>query len=410
MYEKLFNRNFTMVVIGQIISLFGNVILRFALSLYILDITGSATIFGTILAISMIPTIILSPFGGMLADRINRRNIMVALDLLTAVLIFIFSAILSDNTAVIAITIMLILLSLIQAFYQPSVQSSVPLLQKENHYVQANAVVNQVNALANLLGPILGGFLYGFFGAYPIIIISAVCFFLSAILEIFIHIPFTPLKKQGSLVGIVKNDFKVSMQFIGKEKPYILKSLLYTGAMTFFVVAIATVGMPYLIRIALGLSAELYGVTEAFMGFAGILGGIGAGILANKIKGHNLYLFISLIGILIIPIGIAFFFNVPNIIAYIIITITFSIIQFVVCIFTIFVMSSIQQKTPTSLIGKVMSYVTTVTMCSQPLGQAIYGALFDWFSSSVYLLLLITAVLIIILGFLAKKTFIHMDI
>ena len=179
--------------------------------------------------------------------------------------------------------------------------------------------------------------------------------------------------------------------------------------MTFFVVAIATVGMPYLIRITLGLSAELYGVTEAFMGFAGILGGVGAGILANKFKAHNLYILISMIGLLIIPIGIAFLFDVPNMVSYITITITFSIIQFVVCIFTIFVMSSIQQKTPSSLIGKVMSYVTTVTMCSQPLGQAIYGVLFDWFSSSLYLLLLITAIIIIFLGLLSKKTFIHMD-
>ena len=159
MYEKLFNKNFTMVVIGQIISLFGNVILRFALSLYILDATGSATIFGSIMAVSMLPTIILSPFGGMLADRVNRRNIMVALDFTTAAIVFVFGLVLNENSAVPAIAVVLILLSLIQAFYQPSVQSSVPLLQKENHLIQANSVVNQVMAFSNLLGPVLGGIL-----------------------------------------------------------------------------------------------------------------------------------------------------------------------------------------------------------------------------------------------------------
>ena len=166
MYEKLFNKNFTMVVIGQIISLFGNVILRFALSLYILDATGSATIFGSIMAVSMLPTIILSPFGGMLADRVNRRNIMVALDFTTAAIIFVFGLVLNENSAVPAIAIVLILLSLIQAFYQPSVQSSVPLLQKEKHLIQANSVVNQVMAFSNLLGPVLGGILYGWCRAY----------------------------------------------------------------------------------------------------------------------------------------------------------------------------------------------------------------------------------------------------
>ena len=61
MNKKLFHKDFTMMVIGQIISIFGNSILRFAISLYVLDLTGSASIFAGILAISMLPTILLSP-------------------------------------------------------------------------------------------------------------------------------------------------------------------------------------------------------------------------------------------------------------------------------------------------------------------------------------------------------------
>lgn len=79
MSQKLFNRDFTLVAIGQLISLFGNAILRFALALYVLDATGSAAVFGTVTAIAVIPTILLSPFGGILSDRVNRRNIMAAL-------------------------------------------------------------------------------------------------------------------------------------------------------------------------------------------------------------------------------------------------------------------------------------------------------------------------------------------
>ena len=165
----------------------------------ILDATGSATIFGSIMAASMLPTIILSPFGGMLVDRVNRRNIMVALDFTTAAIVFIFGFVLNENSAVPAIAVVLILLSLIQAFYQPSVQSSVPLLQTENHLIQANSVVNQIMAFANLLGPVLGGILYGMFGVGPIIVISGISFFLSAVLEIFIHICTTPPTEKGNI-------------------------------------------------------------------------------------------------------------------------------------------------------------------------------------------------------------------
>ena len=84
--QKLFQRDFTMVVIGQIISLFGNGILRFALPLYLLRETGSSSLFGIVTACSFIPMVIFSLFGGVVADRVNKRNIMVILDFSTAFL------------------------------------------------------------------------------------------------------------------------------------------------------------------------------------------------------------------------------------------------------------------------------------------------------------------------------------
>ena len=83
----MWNRNFIMVVIGQIISLFGNAILRFALPLYLLNETESAALFGVVTACAFIPMIVLAPIGGILADRVNKRNIMVVLDFSTAILV-----------------------------------------------------------------------------------------------------------------------------------------------------------------------------------------------------------------------------------------------------------------------------------------------------------------------------------
>ena len=114
--KKLFHRNFSLMIIGQIISLFGNAILRFALSMYVLDLTGSAAAFGTILAVSMIPTVLLSPVGGIIADRINRRNIMVALDFTTAGLIAVFTLLFTVSDSLWIIGLLMVLLSVIQSF------------------------------------------------------------------------------------------------------------------------------------------------------------------------------------------------------------------------------------------------------------------------------------------------------
>ena len=79
-HTSAFSKDFILMAIGQIISLFGNQILRFALPLYLLNQTGSSALFGTISAISFIPMILLFPIGGIIADRVNKRNIMVILD------------------------------------------------------------------------------------------------------------------------------------------------------------------------------------------------------------------------------------------------------------------------------------------------------------------------------------------
>ena len=81
--QKLFTRNFTLLLLGQISSLLGNYTLKFALSMYVLDKTGSASIFASLLAAALLPTILLSPLGGILADRADRRRSMVTLDVLS---------------------------------------------------------------------------------------------------------------------------------------------------------------------------------------------------------------------------------------------------------------------------------------------------------------------------------------
>ncbi len=165
--KKLFGRDFTLMVAGQIISLFGNAALRFALSMAVLDLTGSAALFGVISAISMVPTVLFSPFGGILADRVSKKRIMAALDFTTAGLLLLYALAWGAKAPVLAIAVMLVALSVIQSFYQPSVQSSIPLLVGEEHLMAANGVTVQVNALSNLLGPILGGLFLRLFRHCP---------------------------------------------------------------------------------------------------------------------------------------------------------------------------------------------------------------------------------------------------
>ena len=139
--QKLFTRNFTLVLIGQIISLFGNAILRFALPLYLLRQTGSSTLYGIVTACSFLPMILLSLAGGVIADRANKRNIMVALDFMTAGIILVYYLLYGLLLPVPLLIVVLMLLYGIAGAYQPAVQASIPVLLSRDNILKGNSAI-----------------------------------------------------------------------------------------------------------------------------------------------------------------------------------------------------------------------------------------------------------------------------
>ena len=244
MNQKLFSKDFTLVVIGQIISLFGNAAVRFALPLYLLNLTGSSALYGAVTACAFIPAILLSPIGGILADRVNKRNIMVILDFFTAGVILTFSLLQDGAGLVLLLTVTLMLLYGIASAYQPSVQASIPALVCQEQFIAANSVINIISSFASLLGPVLGGILYSAYGLGPVLWACTSCFILSAVMELFIEIPFQKQNSDGTILNTVKKDFTESIRFIVKSKPVIGKVLLTVCGINLFLSSMITVALP----------------------------------------------------------------------------------------------------------------------------------------------------------------------
>ena len=147
MTQKLFTGNFILLILGQLSSLFGNFILKLALSMYVLDATGSAAVFAGILSAAVIPTIILSPLGGILADRADRRNVMVALDVLTGLSVLGAALFLTERNSITVICVLLVILSILGAFETPTVQACIPTMLEGDNIMKGNAIVNQCSAV-----------------------------------------------------------------------------------------------------------------------------------------------------------------------------------------------------------------------------------------------------------------------
>ena len=409
MNQKLFSKDFTLVVIGQIISLFGNATIRFALPLYLLNLTGSSALYGTVTACAFIPAILLSPVGGIVADRINKRNIMVILDFFTAAVILAFTLLMNGANLILLLTVTLMLLYGIAGAYQPSVQASIPALADQDNFMAANSIINTISSFASLIGPVLGGVLYSAYGLKPVLWVCMVCFLMSAVMEIFIKIPFQKQASDGGILKTARTDFAESIHFIRKEKPVIGKAVLVICGINLFLAAMIIVALPYLVTEVLDIEPSqanrLYGFAQGALAAGGLAGGIGAGVFASKLAIHKSGNLVIACAACVFPIGVSLILFSSAIINYIVVTVCCFLIMVCSTLFTVQMMSFIQTETPQNLIGKVIAVIFTVSMCAQPLGNAFYGVLFEICKGCEYAPVLFSGVVSLIIAINARNIF-----
>lgn len=398
-----FSRGFILLLLGQAASLMGNYTLRFALSMYVLEQTGSAGVFGGLLALSVLPTILLTPFGGILADRVSRQRLMVALDTLSGLAVLAAGLALGRGLGLWAVGGLLVALSVLGAFESPTVQACVPQMLGQKQLMAGNAAVGQIQAVCSLVTPFLGSALYAAFGLGPVVFGAAGCFFVTAGLECFIRLkPPTPAPA-GGVLAVLKKDFAAGARFLGREKPDILKLLLLAALINLFMAGVTTVGFPYLVRTALGLPAQYYGAAESLLGAGAIIGGALAGMAGQKLQNRRLADILAAAGGCLVLIGLVFLLPLGRLGQYAVLVGALFCCQTGCTVFSICALAAIQACTPQQLMGRVMACVYTLSLCAQPLGQLLYGALFDWFSAAAGWVLLPTGLAVCAAGLCCRR-------
>ena len=396
------NKNFIIIVIGQIISLFGNAIQRFSMSLYLLEFTGSTAAFARILAISTIPYIIFAPIAGRLSDNINRKKIMVYLDLICSVVIGIYAFILLkgyDHELIVG-TVMFIL-SICATLYGPAVTSSIPQIVEEEKLTSANGVINQVGSIVNFAGPILAGLVYGLLGIKAIVIVNAVSFLVSAIMEMFLDIPDVikenienaDNEKVISMKFVKQScvDMKESFIYLKNEKKVILGIIASYALCNIFLVPILSIVAPYFINVFLGLPSEVFGIVEAVCVLGMILGGFIISVKPNMFsikKVHYTYL-PMIVGVMIIA-TLGFLKLNPYVLAS-----TFAFgglaIMLSVALSNVLTLTFIQKQIPDNMLGRVSAFSTAIATISVAPGQLLFGQVIDM-GIPLGVILIITAI------------------
>lgn len=398
------NKNFIIIVIGQIISLLGNAIQRFCMSLYILDLTGSAAVFSRILAISTIPYILFAPIAGLLADTVNRKKIMVYLDFVSSALMAVYGLILisgRDNTVIVASV--MFMLSAIYTLYSPAVTASIPQIVEKEKLASANGIIQQVGSIVNLLGPIMAGLLYSFIGIKMVVILNAISFLLSAILELFLDIPNLEVKekfKNPLLKSIT--EMKKSFIYLKEKKKVVLGIIVSYGLTNIFLVPILSVVTPYFINIKMNMISSIYGFVESIFVLGMIIGGLIITFRPKLFKMKKLHKTMYPMIVAIIIMGIATCLNTEN---KLLVLGLYSIggfgIMLSLALSNIISLTYIQGEVKENMLGKVSAFSTAVATVSVTPGQLLYGQLIE-FNFSLFNILILTSIFSVVVVMFIK--------
>lgn len=196
------NRNFRLLYIGQTISQLGDWFNTVAVYALLLDLTGSATAVAWMLIVQMLPIALVGPVAGVVVDRLNRRRIMIAADVLRGCLIVGLVFIRTADQIWIAYAVTAVTVAA-QAFFEPARTATIPNLTSAEELLPANALSSATWSAMLAIGASLGGLVSAAFGRNVAFIVNALSFFASALFIAATRYDATPARRPP-LRGLVQ--------------------------------------------------------------------------------------------------------------------------------------------------------------------------------------------------------------
>ena len=392
MVEKSDKRTFALILLAQFCSLLGQEVLQFVLPLYLLDVTGSGARFGLAIACGFVPYTLLSPIGGVLADRTRKRGIMMGVNAALVAVLVVFLGF-KDTGDPFSLVVFATMASFVaQALYQPSIQSTVPFVLAAPDVPRGVALVSQIGSLTTLSGPVVGAAVYGAVGLVPVVWVSLAAFAVSgALVALAVRFPCEPASWEGSALAVVRDDLAEAVRYL-RNKPILLGGMATATFVNVSAGALISVGTVYVVTITLGLPAAYASFAQMSMG-AGSL--VGHSLLAIAPRYFSLRRSAPYVGGIAAAMGAAAWalspvaFMAPMAV-FLILTASYAFATMSGGLMGSCMLAELQAGAPSALVGKLIALFMTLVNCATPLGQAVFGVLFD--VAPAWLIALATAI------------------
>jgi MFS family permease len=298
---------FTIIAIGQAISLLGSGMTQFAIVIWAWQETGQATVLALTGFFAFGPVVLVSPFAGALVDRWNRKLVMMLSDLAaglgTIALLILF---ISDTLQVWHLYVLGAFVGVFQAFQWPAFSATISVMLPKEQYARANGMLELARAGSGILAPVLAGALIGFLGISWVLVIDIFTFIFAIGALLVIHVPQPKVTTEGlESQGSIWKEAGYGFKYIWRRP-----SLFWLQMVFFFINLTATFGFTVLAAMILARTdnnATILGSVQS----AGAAGGVAGGLLLSAWGGpkrriHGVLLSmisISIFNIMLMGIG-----------------------------------------------------------------------------------------------------------
>lgn len=278
---RLWTRDFTIITIGSLISMVGNTISGFAISIMVLDRTESTLLYALFHVCMQLPMLVVPLLAGSLLDRFSRKKAIYCLDFLSAAIYFaLFLAFRTGWFHYPTLLLCCALVGAINSTYMVAYESFYPNLITAGNYSKAYSISSVMFDVSALSYP-LASVLYGIIGGAPLFAVTSLCFFAAACFECTIryqetHMNHDPAENSGALRRF-RSDFTEGLDYIRGEKGLLVITLYFM--VSGFVGGLGTLHLPFFRShaadfITWGIAAEtLYALVSNCSVVGRIIGG-----------------------------------------------------------------------------------------------------------------------------------------
>ncbi|CAM4233696.1 MFS transporter [Bacillus paramycoides] len=378
-------RNICLYSIAKTVSIFGSSIYSFALGLYVLQITGSAFNFALTLILGTIPMIIINPFAGVIADKVDKKKLVVCMDLLNGgvlIAVYIFSSNYGLNLFIIYTTTFL--MTVFTTFFGIGLEAAKPNIVSKERLMSINSISKIIDSVSLILGPMLGGIVFVFLDIKNFIIINGISFILSGISMLFIHFKLFEcnINEECSQTGInFIKDIKEGFSYL-IENESLKNTFSILISLNFFLGFAVTVPLPYIINTVLNLSSKQFGMIQGTFPVGMIVGAILVKKITNRFSYSYLLKKLSfMLAVFMIISGIPVLFKSfeVNGFAYVI---TYCVVMFflglIIVLIDIPLACFMQKEIPNEYRGRVLSIGLSIGKMMLPIAMALSGILLNY--------------------------------